>query len=182
MPSKYWPDDGQLYDVFTPDVFYATRPSNRISAFPRYAAALSPLLRPKQPRSQARSGRSSLQAKHDRPILSSKKGADPRGPPRFRSCPLARIARRIVGLLTCGLRSLRPCLHFRGVHQRLRLRGMSLVCEGLGAVCDGRGVGGPRPGCPGEDFPPLGSFSQPCRGASVVGGPPGGGVHLPPAD
>ena len=66
MTSKYWPDDGQLYDVFTPDVFYATRPSNRISAFPRYAAALSPLLRPKQPRSQARSGRSSLQAKHDR--------------------------------------------------------------------------------------------------------------------
>ena len=92
-----------------------------------------------------------LSAKHDRPILSYKKRADPRGLPSFRSCPPARLALRIVGLLTCGLRSLRPCLRFRGGHQRLRLRGMSLVCEGLGAVCDGRGVGGRRLGCPGED-------------------------------
>ena len=84
-------------------------------------------------------------------ILSSKKRADPRGPPRFRLCPQARLALRIVGLLTCGLRVFRPCLRFRGGHQRLRLRGMSLVCEGLGAVCDGLGVEGRRMGCPGED-------------------------------
>ncbi len=51
--------------------------------------------------------------------------------------------RQLVGLLTFGLRSLRPCLRFRGGHQRLRLRGLGLVCEGLVAV-------GLRMGSPGE--------------------------------
>ena len=75
---------------------------------------------------------------------SSTKGAEPRVSPRFCCCPPARLVRRLVGLLTCGFRSLRPSLRFRGGHQRLRLPSLGLVCDGLDTVCDGLSVDGLR--------------------------------------